>query len=971
MDTKHTKNGNNNDNKSSLKNRVAKYFTKRRKEPNFLLSVFVTSIKYMVIALLVMGFAGFGAVLGVAKAYVEGTPELDVNRIEDQSLTSFIYDMNGELITEYKGLEHRIWASLDEIPITLQEALIATEDVRFYSHNGLDYKRLAGAFINNLRSESVQGGSTITQQLIKNTLLSPEQTYKRKIQEAYLAIQLEQEYEKNEILEAYLNTIYLGSGNYGVKAAAMDYFGKELHDLNLRECAVLVGITKNPYRFDPRHNFYSRNAPEVTYERANLVLRLMYENGFISKSEYEQAKFDAENPSSYKNADFHVREESSNQKLYDYPYFVEYVINDLIDELMKLNNWEGAEGQKKATNLIQTGGLHIYTTLDPEIQQIVEDTLYNFDKYPKTRNSKDSVKREKVGDRVIEIPQPQAAAVVLDHTTGELRALVGGRMDPQARFWINRANKDWAPGSSIKPLAVYAPFIEAGYPGGFIIEDIPVPIEGWDDGGGKGYPANYTATKFNGPITAKKAIQHSYNISSARTLMERVGVEYSMNKLKELGITEENYVEKSLPSNLSLGSDPVNMIEITAAFGALANKGVYKEPTSIVRVLDKDGNVLLNNESQLTLAAFKESTAFIITDWLQNAVQNGTGVTARFGNMNIAGKTGTNTDFRGAYFAGYTPYYTATVMVGHDTHSIPLAEGSTGRVAAAPLWKAFMEKVHEGLENKPFYDEIPSGVKSVTVCAVSGKLPNKECDQTVTEYFPTEAVPTDNCDMHLKITICGYSGKLPSPYCPEGHLVTKSVIVLPEDSIYQKLTDEQLEKIPSLTGAFRSLDVIGDYDYNNPEHADMFCPIHNETWQQGESLRITLVQQADELIAHITESINRYSSYLRKGDIDTLNNAIKRLKDSLTVEELELPGEDEGYYTEIPPFQPDKVLDEIDKLQKTYESIFDAAFWESVSGDPSNGNNNGNNDGNNGNNNNNDHNNGNGNGQNNNGNGNG
>lgn len=942
MDTKHSKNENAKEKKSTSRNRLAKYFTKRRKEPNFLLSVFVTSIKLMVIALLVMGFAGFGAVLGVAKAYVDGTPELDVGRIEEQSLTSFIYDKNGDLITEYKGLEHRIWAPLEEIPQMLQNALIATEDVRFYVHKGLDYKRLAGAFINNLRSESVQGGSTITQQLIKNTLLSPEQTYKRKIQEAYLAIQLENEYEKEEILEAYLNTIYLGSGNYGVKAAALNYFGKELKDLTLRECATIIGITKNPYRYDPRLNFYSRKKPEVTYERTNLVLRLMYENGFISKAEYEKAKFDADNPDSYKNAGFVVLEESSNQKLYDHPYFVEYAINDLIDQLMKLNNWEGSEGRKKAINLIQTGGLHIYTTLDPEIQHIVEETIYNYDRYPRTRNSKDSVKREKVGSRVLDVPQPQAAAVVLDHNTGELRAIVGGRMDPQERFWNNRADQPWAPGSSIKPLAVYAPFIEAGYPGGIIIEDIPVPIEGWK--GGKGYPSNYTSSKFNGPITARKAIQHSYNVSSARTLLERVGTEYSMNKLKELGITEPRYVEEALPSNLSLGSDPINMIEITAAYGALANKGVYREPTSIVKVLDRDGKVLLDNQSQLTLTVFKESTAFIITDWLVNAVNNGTGTSAIFKNMPIAGKTGTNDNFRGVFFAGYTPYYTATVMIGHDTHSISLQDGATGGKFAAPLWRAFMKKIHEDLEYKRFYDKVPKGVKSVTVCAISGKLPNEECDETVKEYFPSNAVPKDHCDMHLKITVCGYSGKLPSPYCPKEHLVTKSVIILPEDSIYQKLTDEQLEKI--IPGAFRSLEGVGEYDYNNPEHAEKFCPIHTEAWLEGEGLWESLSQQANQLIDQVNENVSRYADYLKKAQVDKLDKAIKSLKDALIKEVLELPGEDEPYYTEIPPFNPDKILAEMDKLKKTYDSIFDAAFWESVNQGSDNGGNNGNGSGN-------------------------
>src|SRR5690554_1190887 len=374
-------------NKTSLLSRLNKHFTKRKKDPNFILSVIVTTVRMFIIFFIILGFSGFGAVLGVAKAFVDGTPTLDVRRIETQNLTSFIYDMNGDLITEYKGLEHRVWASIDEIPKQLQDAFIATEDIRFEAHNGLDYKRLAGAFINNLMSESVQGGSTITQQLIKNTLLSPEQTYKRKLQEAYLAIQLENEYNKDEILEAYLNTIYLGSGNYGVKTAAMNYFGKELGDLNIRECAVLAGITKNPYYYDPRLNIYSRNRPHVTYTRANLVLRLMYENSLISRIKYEAALFDVEGGE--KNDTFVVIEESSHQKLYDMPYFIEYMINEVVDTLMKQNSWEGDEGRRRANNLIQNGGLHIYTTVDPKIQEILEESIYNRNTYPATSHTHD------------------------------------------------------------------------------------------------------------------------------------------------------------------------------------------------------------------------------------------------------------------------------------------------------------------------------------------------------------------------------------------------------------------------------------------------------------------------------------------------------------------------------------------------------------------------------------------------------
>jgi penicillin-binding protein 1A len=949
MDKNRNNKGNRSEKLSAIKGFFKQNLTERKKEPNFLLSVFVTTIKLFVVSLLILGFAGFGALLGVAKAYVDGTPTLDVRHIEDQNLTSFIYDKNGDLITEYKGLEYRVWATLDEIPKLLQDAVIATEDVRFYAHNGLDYKRLAGAFINNLQSESVQGGSTITQQLIKLTILSPEQTYKRKIQEAYLALQLEKQYEKEEILEAYLNTIYLGSGNYGVKAAAMDYYGKELKDLTLREIAVIVGAIPNGYYYDPRLNIYKRDKAYLTFRRANLVLKLMYENGFISKQDYQNAVFDEEGDETV-NAGFHLLEESNHQKLYDYPYFVEYVVEDVITALMEQNGWQGDEGRKKANDLILNGGLHIYTTMDPEIQKSVEDTLYNFEGYPRTANPNDSVIRQSQGNGVLEISQPQAAAVVIDHTTGELRAVVGGRVDPQGRFWQNRAKLPWAPGSSIKPLSVYAPFIEAGYPGGLILDDIPVPIEGWDDGGKKGYPSNYSTSKFYGPTPARKAVTSSYNVSAARTVLERVGTEYAMNKLKELGITDSRYVETSLPSNLSLGSDPVNMIEMTAAFGALANKGVYQEPVSFTKVLDKDGKEILNNTSQLKLSVFKESTAFIMTKWLEDAVDYGTGTRANIKGMNVAGKTGTNNDHRGVFFAGYTPYYTASVVIAPDRHSISLAGGTTGGTHAAPLWKSFMEKIHQDLEEIPFYSDIPEGVKSVKVCALSGKLPTSACDKTVTEYFPENAVPTEECDMHQKLTICKYSGKLPTPFCPEDHMAESSIVVIPEDSIYQRLTDEQLQTY--VPGAFRTPVDQASFDYYNPEQRDAFCPVHGEQWKYGEQLRESLTNEANQLISQIRDNMDRYSDKLTQQDVDTLENAISKVTEALNAGVIPPPEEGEPYYTEIPYFEPDKVQREIDSLRETYDQIFDRInsfdFWDFFNGGNrgNNGNNgdNGNND---------------------------
>ena len=267
----------------------------RSRKPSFLLGVVVNSFRMLVILILLFGLAGAGAVVGIAKGYMETAPSLDLAAIDDQAQTSFIYDANGNLITEYRGTENRIMVSIDTMPMILQHAFVAVEDARFYTHNGVDIKRIIGAFVTNFVSGSQQGGSTITQQLIKNTLLSSEQSYKRKIQEAYLAMQLETQYTKNEILESYLNTIYLGEDYYGVKVAAYGYFGKEnLNDLSLRECAMLAGLTTNPYYYNPRRNYYTRQSEttdykKITDDRTDYVLRCMYESQFITKEQYLSA----------------------------------------------------------------------------------------------------------------------------------------------------------------------------------------------------------------------------------------------------------------------------------------------------------------------------------------------------------------------------------------------------------------------------------------------------------------------------------------------------------------------------------------------------------------------------------------------------------------------------------------------------------------------------------------------------------
>lgn len=912
------------DNKEQNNNLIARFFTKKRREPNFFLSVFVTTLRLFVILFLIVGFAGFGAVIGVGKAYLDSTPELDVAQIQDQSETSFIYDKDGNLITEYYGYENRVWASIDEIPEMLKKAFIAIEDARFYVHNGIDIKRLFGAVVHNLRNESVQGASTITQQLIKNTILTPEVSYKRKIQEMYLAIQLEKKYSKDQILEAYLNTIHLGGSNYGVKTAAKDYFGKELNELTLQECALLAGITKNPWRYDPRANFYDRNKPEWTIDRTNLVLSRMYETGSITKEQYESAKIDSVEEAI--NSINIIEEPSSN----DYPmkYFIEYVIQDVRNRLMEAKGWNGEEGRRKAEQYIYSGGLHIYTTLDPEIQKTVEEAVYSYKNYPKFTNSIYNTSAQG-------IQQPQAAAVVIDQHTGELRAIVGGKQPPTGKRQYNRAFQGKLPlGSSIKPLSVYGPFIEMGYPGGIIIENIPAPIEGWT-GGKYPYPRNYGGGSFEGPTTVHRGITKSLNVVAGRIVLDRVGTKYSADKLRELGLTDVT----EQPADLSLGTYGNNMIEVAGAYAAIANKGVYQEPISFTRVLDKDGNEILNaNNSQIKRVVFKESTTFILTEWMQDVVNGGT-ATVRIKNkdgksIKVAGKTGTNSDFKGVYFAGFTPYYTATVWIGHDDFQPSFVSGSTGGKFAAPLWKAFMEPIHNELESIDFYEKVPDDVVRFTVCGISGKRPNGDlCANDVsgrglvTEWFPKEAIPDvdDVCDMHVEIEVCAYSGKRPSPFCPEEHRVKKAVIVIPEDSPYQHLSDAELAKY--LPGAVRSTEELQNIDYSNPEHRQYFCTLHTEQWFMGEQQRETMKLQASTLIAQTKADMNTYNSILTQQQKQILNEAIASLEKALENGKVDLdnitPEEGQGIGTEIPIFDPAVVQEAMDHLNQLYKYIFE------------------------------------------------
>ncbi|HZJ58484.1 MAG TPA: transglycosylase domain-containing protein [Clostridia bacterium] len=930
-----TKQSAENNNKQDKRNHpIRGLFVRKRRQPNFFLSVFVTTLRLFLILFILVGFVGFGAVVGIGKAYLDSTPELDVVQIQEQSETTFIYDKYGNLITEYYGYENRIWAAIDEIPETLRKAFIAIEDTRFDVHNGIDIKRIFGSIIHNLSNESVQGASTLTQQLLKNTILTPEVSYKRKIQEMYLAIQLEKRYSKDQIMEAYLNTIWLGGSNYGVKAAAKDYFGKELNELSLRECAMLAGITQNPWQYDPRANTYIRDNPEPTYKRTNLVIDRMYENTFISESEYQRARIDE---SEYYSKPVHIEENPTSN---DYPmkYFIEYVIKDVRDRIMVLEGWEGEEGRRKAEQYIYSGGLHIYTTVDPNIQQVVEESVYNYKNLPKFQNSANKFSKQGV-------EQPQAAAVVIDQHTGELQAIVGGKQPPTGKRQYNRAFHPDAKlplGSSIKPLSVYGPFIEAGYPGGIIIENIPAAIDGWK-GGERPYPRNYGDSRYDGPTDVHRGIFKSLNVVAARIILERIGPQYSADKLKELGFDSKDVSEE--PAALSLGTRGNNMIEVAGAYAAIANKGIYQEPISFTRIVDKHGKEIINiRKDQVTRVVFKESTAFILTDWMQDVVDGGT-ATVRIKNGNgkrikAAGKTGTNSDFKGVFFAGFTPYYTSTVWLGHDDFQPRFVKNTTGGKFAAPLWETIMNSIHVDLEGKEFYDRVPDDVVRFTVCGVSGKRPNGElCGEDisghklVTEWFPKNAIPGHDeiCDMHVQIEACPYSGKPPTPYCPADHKTKASAILLPKNSPYRKLSDKDLAKY--LPGAVKDTKRLANLDYNNPNDRPFFCPLHTEEWYKGELERESMTGKASALIAQVKSNMAnpKYIPKLTEKRLDKLHKAIAKLEGALkqgVIDKPEKPNKDKGHIKELPIFDADLVEKEMENLEKISKEIFAAVEKE-------------------------------------------
>ena len=788
-------------------------FKPDRQKPYFVVSVLVNTFRVLLVVVLLLGVAAAGTLAGIAKGYVDTAPELDLIAIDSMQQTTKFMDRDRKELTTYRGTENRVVIQLSAIPKRLQNAFIAVEDARFYSHKGIDLKRIVGAFVSNLSSSGTQGGSTITQQLIKNTLLSPEQSYKRKIQEAYLAMQLEVKCSKEQILGTYLNTIYLGEDYYGVQTAAKGYFNKDLKDLTLRECAMLAGITNNPYYYNPRRNFYTRKSDEkdfaaVTNDRTDYVLRCMRDNLYITQEEYEAAI--SEETKAATIAAVTPTDQNAASGMYKYPHYIEHAVKECVQILLKINNLPNTDTNRAAMEYkLRTGGYTIQLAINPVYQETIEDTLQNWTKYPQLRNPSDKVYRSKNADGTFtEIIQPQAACAVLDYRTGELLAIVGSRTKVTARKTLNRATDMKMPvGSAIKPIAVYAPALNEGASPGSVAYNMPLPISGWKDAKGRNsWPTNYGGAGYTGPETLKTAMTNSHNTAAAQTLMTRVGVEKSVEYLHLMGIDDAHI--DATPFGLSLGSSGITPLQMTVAFGVLANGGVYQTPISVLGISDANGDVVWDgHQHQERRRVFNQSTSFMIVDMLKAVVNNkgGTGSSAKITGQEVGGKTGTNSDQKGVFFAGVTGYYSSALWIGHDNYKA-LASKSTGSGAAAPLWQAYMSKIHAGLsENKKILEGDASdyGVVKVETCVVSGQLATDACRQdtkygTANEYWAQGTQPTQYCQVHSIQTVCIESGMLASPSCP--YHEQKSVVILPQGHAlfgytgteYQRVVEEYL-----------------------------------------------------------------------------------------------------------------------------------------------------------------------------------
>lgn len=716
---------------------------------------------------------------GIFMAYVNsalrGKVEVYLDEFEASVSTELYYqDPDTQEWVMYQTLfmnaEDRIWTDLDNIPKHLQEAVIAIEDKRFESHHGVDWKGTTRAIFRTLTGSSVQGGSTITQQLIKNVTGNNQVTVKRKVTEIYQALELEKRYEKDEILEAYLNEVFFGNRCYGVVTASKKYFNKDVSELTLAESASLVAITNNPSRFDPIRNDWTR---ENNRERQLLVLEAMLEQGKIDEATYEAAKNEdvvfsdgytitgkyvgsdpdklspTEDTTDETDTDTAADEEEENLLPAENSWFTDALIDDVAEALVeklgltdKVNSDTGktVSAYEQAVNMVYGKGYKIYTTQNPKFQKIAEDVCYDLDNIPYTASYTDSE-----GNKSTD--QLQIALTIVDPTNGYVVAMIGGAGEKRADRGWNWAVNARQCGSAIKPLSTYAPALDDGtLNGASVIDDYPMLLNG------DVWPRNFD-WRYRGLTALHTALAQSLNTCAVRTnLAYGVGRSYDF-LVDKLGFENLTFTDSQQVGNMALGGfeKGVTTEEMAAAFATFVNEGIYTKPRTFIRVEDANGNVILENEAQSNVA-IKNTTAAIMNKLLQEVARVGTGNEAQFSGMHIAGKTGSTNSNKERYFVGYTPYYTCAVWAGYQHNQQIVASGNP----CSAIFRKVMSAIHEDLPDKDFFS--CSGLTSVSVCADSGMLASENCaldvrgSRVYTALCATDNAPTTICTMHTSPT---------------------------------------------------------------------------------------------------------------------------------------------------------------------------------------------------------------------------
>ena len=757
----------------------------------------VSFIRVLFVSLIALCIAVACLGVGSFRGVIDNAP--DVNDIDIMPLgyATFLYDDAGNQIRKLAAPNsNRLPVTLDQIPVDLQHAVVAIEDERFYEHNGIDVKGILRAGMKAITTgDFSEGASTITQQLLKNNVFTnwtSESTqferFTRKFQEQYLAVQVEKKTDKDTILENYLNTINLGAGSYGVQAAARQYFDKDVWDLNLSECATLAGITQNPTKFNPIIN------PESNQKRRKEVLQHMLDQNYITQDQYDEALAD----------DVYSRiqaaqEKNSSTENTVYTYFEDELTDQIINDLMNIKGYT----KTQATNLLYSGGLKVYTTQDSTIQNILDEEYSDPSNYPDTvqyeldyaltvtdpdgnqvnyskemlqlyfqnedpgfdllfdspEEGQTYVDRYKesiladgskvVAERVNFAPQPQSSMSVIDQHTGYVKALIGGRGEKTASLTLNRATDTTRqPGSTFKIVSTYAPALnEKGMTLATTFEDEPYEYP-------DGSPVNNATRSYNGTTTIRTAIQNSINVVAVKCF-EEVTPDLGLKYLDNFGFTTLAHgTEADTDANGNVWSDAnlatalggitngVTNVELCASYAAIANGGNYIKPIYYTKILDHNGNVLIENTSA-ERSVIKESTAYLLTSAMEDVVKKGTGTACQLDNMAVAGKTGTTEAYNDLWFVGYTPYYTCAVWSGYDNNEkLP----DYARNFHKNLWKKVMTRIHEGLPSKEF--EKPASVEKLSVCEETGLLPRAGCP-VITVYFDVGTMPTEYCDQHF------------------------------------------------------------------------------------------------------------------------------------------------------------------------------------------------------------------------------